>query len=99
MSPNKFALRRRLENLLGQAHATAEQRRQLFEQSRRNFLKTTALAGAGASALTSASLLQAATPAHAESSAPTFLNEVSIAKLQKMMMDGSLTSVQLVNYY
>jgi amidase len=41
-------------------------------------------------------------PAKAEtsdSSVPTFLNEVTIAQLQKMMTSGSLTSVQLVTYY
>lgn len=101
MSPDKFKLRRHVEDLMDSLRSRMESKREVDVSSRRNFLKTGAIAGAAASALaSSASLLTV--PAHAESSSssvPTFLNEVTIVQLQQMMTSGSLTSVALVTYY
>ncbi|HZQ67822.1 MAG TPA: amidase [Terriglobales bacterium] len=98
MSPEIFKLRRHLDELVDSVRS--QPRRDGF--SRRNFLKGGALAGAAASALAGGTGLLSL-PSSAEissaTSVPTFLNEVSIAELQQMMTNGSLTSVQLVTYY
>src|SRR5205814_3121110 len=95
-----------VEDLLDKLSPATEKQRQSSALNRRNFLKIGAITGAGASALggAGASLLGTATTAEAEtstsdSSVPHSLNEVTIAKLQAMMKQGSLSSVQLVDYY
>jgi amidase len=82
------------------------------EVSRRAFFRLGALAGAGAS-VAGAGLLNGS-PAHAQgaaaaataeeiaaavSSAPSELNELTIAQLQQMMTTGHLSSTELVEYY
>ena len=63
--------------------------------NRRDFLRLGALAGAAASLAE----LGAASPAQAQATAPSEVNEATIAQLQAEMAAGRLTSVSLVDKY
>ncbi len=66
------------------------------ELTRREVLKLSALAGAGASL---AAMAQSLPAAAATSSAPGDFNEATIAQLQAGMAAGQITSIDLVNFY
>ena len=66
------------------------------ELSRRDLFKVGAVAGAGASVAALARSVDLADPVHA---APSDLNEATIAQLQAAMASGTVSSVELVNFY
>jgi len=64
--------------------------------TRRDMLKLSALAGAGASL---APLATASVSAAAATTAPTDFNEMTVSGLQGMMASGQAHAVDLVNFY